>query len=316
MPGRRASRPRTEARAARERIVTDAEALADSVQWKVAGERLRELLHEWKTAPHVDRTTEQALWKRFGAARNSFDRRRRQHFAQLSAQQSVVKAAKQKLIAEAEELATSTDWGPTAARLRSLMDEWKAAGRVGRSRRNALWTALPRRPGQLLRRADSVVQHERDARCRGTLRPRRPCWPRPRPCSRPPTWPPPRRHCGASRSAGRPPATVPRAISSASRAGCAGCPRRSARPRTPAGSGRTPRAGAGAGRGRPAAAASSPSWRPTWPRRATRGDAKAAETVLEESIEASGPGWPVPRTSSRSSRELAADQVGRDEVTR
>ena len=130
---------RTQAKANRERIVTDAEALAQSVQWKVAGERLRELLDEWKAAPHVDRATEQALWKRFGAARNAFDRHRRQHFAQLTATQSVVKAAKLKIIDEAEELATSTDWGPTAARLRVLMDEWKTTGRVGRSEEEALW---------------------------------------------------------------------------------------------------------------------------------------------------------------------------------
>ena len=130
---------RAEAKAVRERIVSDAEGLADSVQWKVAGERLRHLLEEWKTAPHVDRATEQALWKRFGAARNSFDRRRRQHFAHLSAEQGVVKAAKLKIIAEAEELATSTEWGPTASRLRTLMDEWKAAGRVGRAEEESLW---------------------------------------------------------------------------------------------------------------------------------------------------------------------------------
>jgi len=130
---------RAQAKAQRERIVADAEALAASVQWKAAGERLRELLEEWKAAPHVDRATEQAMWKRFGAARNSFDRRRRQHFAQLSATQAVIKTAKQKMISEAEELSTSTEWGPTAARLRELMDEWKAAGRVGRAEEEALW---------------------------------------------------------------------------------------------------------------------------------------------------------------------------------
>ena len=130
---------RLASKAARERIVSDAEALADSTQWKVAGERLRALLEEWKTAPHVDRSTEQALWKRFGAARNSFDRRRRQHFAHLSAEQGVVKAAKLAIITETEGLATSTEWGLTAARLRTLMDDWKAAGRVGRAEEEALW---------------------------------------------------------------------------------------------------------------------------------------------------------------------------------
>jgi hypothetical protein len=153
---------RAEAKAHRERIVSDAEALADSVQWKASGERLRELLDEWKTAPHVDRGTEQALWRRFGAARNAFDRRRRQHFAQLSATQSVVKGAKQKIIAEAEELATSTDWGPTAARLRTLMDEWKAAGRVGRSEEESLWKRF-RAAQDAFYAARSAVFTERDA---------------------------------------------------------------------------------------------------------------------------------------------------------
>jgi hypothetical protein len=153
---------RAEAKAHRERIVGDAEGLAQSVQWKVAGERLRELLDEWKTAPHVDRATEQGMWKRFGAARNAFDRRRRQHFAQLTATQSVVKAAKQKIITEAEELATSTEWGPTAARLRVLMDEWKAAGRVGRAEEETLWQRF-RSAQDDFYSARSAVFNERDA---------------------------------------------------------------------------------------------------------------------------------------------------------
>src|SRR4029078_9379133 len=115
------ARARAAAGVAREGIVAEAESLAGSTQWKVAGDRLRALLEEWKSAPHVDRPTEQARCRRFGAARNSFDRRRRQHFAQLSAQRGEVKAAKEKLVREAEQLSTSTEWGPTAAKLRELM---------------------------------------------------------------------------------------------------------------------------------------------------------------------------------------------------
>lgn len=130
---------RTRAREHRERIVAEAEELAASEQWKVAGDRLRTLLEEWKTAPHVDRPTEQALWKRFSAARNAFDRRRRHHFAHLAAHQEEAKVVKARLVAEAEALATSTDWGPSAARFRSLMDEWRVAGRAARADDDALW---------------------------------------------------------------------------------------------------------------------------------------------------------------------------------
>lgn len=128
-----------EAKAAREAVVAEAESLADSTAWKATGDRFRELLEVWKAAPRIDRPTEQALWKRFSAARTAFDRRRRTHFAELGSQRDSAKATKQKLAAEAETLATSTDWGPTAARFRALMTEWKQAGRAGRSDDEALW---------------------------------------------------------------------------------------------------------------------------------------------------------------------------------
>jgi len=153
---------RTHARELRERIVVEAEYLAASTQWKSTGERLRELLEDWKAAPHVDRPTEQALWKRFGAARNSFDRRRRQHFAQLGAQRGEAKAAKQRLVAQAEELSTSTDWGPTAAALRGLMDQWKAAGSLARADEEALWRRF-RAAQDVFYAARSAAFSERDA---------------------------------------------------------------------------------------------------------------------------------------------------------
>ena len=134
------TRARDAAKAAREAIVVEAEGLAESTSWKSSGDRLRTLLDEWKVAPRVDRGTEQALWKRFSAARNSFDRRRRAHFARLSGEQAEAKATKTAIVKEAEALSTSTDWAPTATAFRGLMDRWKAAGRASRSDDDALWT--------------------------------------------------------------------------------------------------------------------------------------------------------------------------------
>jgi hypothetical protein len=72
---------RAEAVAAREAIVVEAESLSDSTSWKPTGDRFRDLLEQWKTLPHGDRASEQALWKRFSAARSAFDKRRRAPFA-------------------------------------------------------------------------------------------------------------------------------------------------------------------------------------------------------------------------------------------
>jgi hypothetical protein len=126
--------------AAREAIVAEAEALAESTQWKATGERFKTLLDDWKAAPRADRSGEQALWKRFSHARSQFDKHRRQYFARLDGERSEAKQVKEALVAEAESLQTSTDWGATAGAYRDLMSRWKASGRAGKADEEALWT--------------------------------------------------------------------------------------------------------------------------------------------------------------------------------
>ena len=126
--------------AAREAIVAEAEPLAESTQWKATGERFKALLDEWKAAPRADRTGEQALWKRFSHARSQFDKHRRQYFARLDGERGEAKQVKEALVAEAEALSGSTDWGATAGAYRDLMTRWKAAGRAGKADEDALWT--------------------------------------------------------------------------------------------------------------------------------------------------------------------------------
>jgi hypothetical protein len=48
-------------------------------------------------------------------------------------------AAKERIVAEAEELSTSTDWKKTGDRMRALLEEWKAAPRLERKADDALW---------------------------------------------------------------------------------------------------------------------------------------------------------------------------------
>ncbi|HEY5137523.1 MAG TPA: DUF349 domain-containing protein [Candidatus Nanopelagicales bacterium] len=125
--------------AAREAIVAEAEALAESTQWKSTGERFKTLLDDWKAAPRADRTGEQALWKRFSHARSQFDKHRRQYFARLDSERGEAKQVKEALVAEAESLQSSTDWGATAGAYRDLMSRWKASGRAGKADEEALW---------------------------------------------------------------------------------------------------------------------------------------------------------------------------------
>ena len=126
--------------AEKEKIVAEAESLTLSESWKTTGDRLKILLDEWKIAPRLDKKADADLWKRFSASRNKFDKRRRTHFAALDAQQSKVAEAKNELVAEAEKLATSTDWVATARRFKALMDLWKASGRGKKGDDAKLWS--------------------------------------------------------------------------------------------------------------------------------------------------------------------------------
>jgi peptidoglycan hydrolase CwlO-like protein len=131
---------RAEARDLKERIVEEAEHIAaNATHWKASGERMAELLEEWKAAPHAERAAEAVLWKRLSAARNTFTKRRKAYFAQVEAERDSVRARKERLVQEAEALQDSTDWGPTTSAYRELMRAWKEAGRAGRDVEAELW---------------------------------------------------------------------------------------------------------------------------------------------------------------------------------
>ncbi|WP_314413540.1 DUF349 domain-containing protein [Streptomyces sp. DSM 40484] len=151
-----------EARHSKEALVVEAEELAQSDQWRAAGERLRALVDTWKGLPRLDRKSDDELWHRFSHARSAFSKRRKAHFASLDAQREEARKTKEKLVAEAESLSASADWGPTAARYRELMADWKAAGRAQREHEDDLWNRF-RGAQDVFFAARSSVFAERDA---------------------------------------------------------------------------------------------------------------------------------------------------------
>ena len=128
------------AKAEKERLVVEAEKLGDGNDWRNGANKLRQLLDEWKALPRIDRASDDALWKRFSSARTSYTRRRKAHFAEQNEKRESAKVVKQRLVKEAEALAGSREWGPTASTYRDLMRQWKAAGPAPRDVEDDLWT--------------------------------------------------------------------------------------------------------------------------------------------------------------------------------
>ena len=157
---------RTEAHEVRERIVAEAERLAaEATHWKSSGERMRQLLEEWKAAPRGDRAAEAALWKRLSAARNGFAKRRKAYFATLEEEREGIRSRKEELVGQAEELSSSKDWGTTATAYRELMRAWKQAGRADRSAEDEMWTRFKNAQDAFFRaRSDVLDAKDRELR--------------------------------------------------------------------------------------------------------------------------------------------------------
>jgi hypothetical protein len=138
---RRAERAQkaAEAKEAKEKLVAEAEKIAEGSDWRGGANRLRTLLDEWKSLPRIDRASDDALWRRFSSARTSYTRRRKSHFAEQNEKREAAREVKEQLVKEAESLADSTEWGATAGRYRELMRQWKAAGPAPKDVDEGLW---------------------------------------------------------------------------------------------------------------------------------------------------------------------------------
>jgi hypothetical protein len=151
-----------EARSAKTKIATEAEAIASGTDWRHGVTRLRELLDEWKALPRLDKSSDDELWHRFSSARTTYTRHRKQHFAELSSKREEAAVVKERLAAEAESLASSNEWGPTSGRFRDLMRQWKAAGPAPREVDDKLWARF-RAAQDLFFGARDAVQAEENA---------------------------------------------------------------------------------------------------------------------------------------------------------
>ena len=133
--------------AERTAIVEKAEALAnslgDNTNWRSTADKFRSLFQQWQDHQHnsvrLDKADADALWSRFSSARTTFNSARRKWAQGRDEERSNAKAAKEAIIAEAEEIKDSTAWVETSRKFNELMDRWKKAGRAGRRDDDALW---------------------------------------------------------------------------------------------------------------------------------------------------------------------------------
>jgi hypothetical protein len=123
----------------KEALCARAEALADSSDWVRTAEAIKQLQAEWKTLGPVTRGHEKSVWERFRGACDRFFTRRQEDLKERKHEWSENLAKKEALIAEAEQLAQSTEWDRAASRIKQLQVEWKKIGPVRKNKSEAIW---------------------------------------------------------------------------------------------------------------------------------------------------------------------------------
>jgi hypothetical protein len=151
-------------------LVERAEAIAardlSKVQWKQVTAELGELFDAWQaqqqSGPRLSKSVSQQLWKRFRDARSVVDKARRAFYSELDDAHKTARDAKSRLVERAEALAPRGVDGIPA--YRTLLDEWKAAGRAGRKADDALWARFKAAGDALYSaRAEQAAAEEADS---------------------------------------------------------------------------------------------------------------------------------------------------------
>lgn len=125
--------------AAKLKLVEQAEALAESTEWKETTNAYKELTEQWKHAGHTDKHRGDKLWARIEAAKNKFYDRKKQHHDDQEKDMLQNLDLKLDLVEQAEALAASSEWKKTADTFHRLTNEWKTIGHTLSKKNEELW---------------------------------------------------------------------------------------------------------------------------------------------------------------------------------
>jgi hypothetical protein len=129
---------RDSARVVKERLVVEAEKLADSTDWGSTSGKYRDLMRDWKAAGPAPKGIDDQLWKRFRTAQDRFFGARDSANAEMDREFAANAEKKEALLAEAEALLPVTDLRAAKEAFRNISERWDAAGKVPRDRMKEL----------------------------------------------------------------------------------------------------------------------------------------------------------------------------------
>jgi hypothetical protein len=127
--------------AKQETLVAAVEKLADSTDWKRAGDEIKALQAEWKTIGAVPRDKAEETWKRFRGACDKFFDARKLHFDKLDEERGANLKAKELLCEKVEALADAPpdQSGDALETVKALQAEWRTVGPAPKDVADEVW---------------------------------------------------------------------------------------------------------------------------------------------------------------------------------
>lgn len=149
-------------------LISEAETLQESTDWKGTTEKLKELRQTWiKTGP-VDKAITDEIEDRFRQALETFFKRKKEFYDDKQSLLNRVLDKYQDLIDKSEALRESEEWEATTAKLKEFQQQWKEiGGNLPRKTSNELWNRFRKAHNYFFERLkDRITQTKTESKDR------------------------------------------------------------------------------------------------------------------------------------------------------
>lgn len=116
----------------KESIVSRAESIAYSTDFRAAKDEMKLLMGQWKMLPRASRQEEDFLWERFSKAKDDLFNRAKQDYEKRQLEYRTAKARKESIISQAESLCSTSDFRSASDQMKNLSQQFYDAGNAGR----------------------------------------------------------------------------------------------------------------------------------------------------------------------------------------
>ncbi|MFY7668715.1 MAG: DUF349 domain-containing protein [Crocinitomicaceae bacterium] len=120
--------------------VSDLNSIEKGKDWEAKTNEIIALQEQWKQIGFGPKKENDAIWKEFRSLCDTFFEAKKNFNKSLDNKYKEVADKKRALIAEVQEINTSTDWKKTADRIVFLQKKWKETGSAGQRYENKLWS--------------------------------------------------------------------------------------------------------------------------------------------------------------------------------